>query len=97
MQLDAMLPDDAIAVNWYQPHLAWVARVLNEIYRLSHKWWLSWSCMKRACLHTCPRTFHFQIPVGKHGLLCHFRSLNWHGHLDGLRESVALWQLAESS
>lgn len=30
MQLDAMLPDDAIVVYLYQPHLSWVERVSNE-------------------------------------------------------------------
>lgn len=30
MQLDAMLPDDAIVVYLYQPHLSWVERVFNE-------------------------------------------------------------------
>lgn len=59
--------------------------------------------MKRACLHTCPRTYHFQIPVGKHGLLCHFRSLNWQqatsvrAFRQPERKSPHPSQLAESS
>lgn len=33
IQLDTILPDDAIVVDCYQPHLSWVERVFNQIYR----------------------------------------------------------------
>lgn len=93
-------PDDAIVVDCYQPHLSWVKRVFNQIYRFKSQMVVELVLHEACMLAYVSEDCSFSDPGREAWIAVPFsvaKLAQTTAISDGLSESLAPWQLLESS